>query len=150
MKGNRIMKMKFKNSNIEFELLNGEYHRLQQESGERICYYLCVGLCGKNKILFHYIDATQEALDYIQTIMNNLIDTAADYLDSVLQTNDNILVHMTLYPGEPTGYEIYYDCDCDSNNISDIVSWMAEHNDFAAAEYNFTEIVDEHQKCIEA
>lgn len=149
MKGFKIMKMKFENSNIEFDLLNGEYRKLEEESGKMICYYLCVGLCGSNRILFHYIDTTHEPTDFIQSIMDNLIDMALNYLDDVLKSNDNVLVHMSLYPGESTGYNIYYECDCKSNDINDLITWMSNHNDFAAQEYNFTEIIDGHQQHIE-
>ena len=149
MKGFKIMKMKFGNSNIEFDLLNGEYRKLEEESGKMICYYLCVGLCGANRILFHYIDTTHEPIDFIQSIIDNLIDMALNYLDGVLNANDNVLVHMSLYPGESTGYNIYYGCDCESNDINDLIAWMSNHNDFAAKEYNFTEIIDGHQQHIE-
>ena len=142
------MKIKLSNSNIECKLLNGEYRKSEEKPGEYKYYYRRVGICGSNRILFHYIDTTQKPTDYIQSIIDHLPDLAAEYLNRILQMYNNVLVHMTLYPGEPTGYDIYYHCENETNTIFDLVEWMRTNNDFAAIEYNYTEIIDGHQKCI--
>lgn len=140
------MKMKFADTELEYELLNGEYYRYAEEQyGE----YLCVGLFGNNKVLFQYIDTMNEPVDFVQSLISNIPDYAMDYLVKVLNENSNIFVRLTFYPGNPTGFEIYYDCDCKDDSIGSLIEWMSTHNDFAATEYRYTEIIDGHQKCID-
>ena len=140
------MKMQFVNK--EFELLDGEYRRYVEEDGTRSAEYLCVGVCGENKILFQYINPTGEAMDFVQCIVDNIPDFALDYLTDVLDINNNVLVRLTFVPALPTSFEIYYSCDCENNDTWSIIKWMADHNDFAATEFRYTEIVNGHQKCV--
>lgn len=146
MKGINNMKMQFVNK--EFELFDGEYRRYVEEDGTRSAEYLCVGVCGGNKILFQYIDTTGEVVDFVQRIIDNIPDFALDYLTDVLDINNNVLVRLTFVPVLPTSFEIYYSCDCKNNDINSIIEWMADHNDFAATEFRYTEIVNGHQKCV--
>ena len=142
MKGNDSMK---KN---DFDLLNGEYRRYIEEDGSQSAEYLCVGLFEENKVLFQYIDTDGNITDYVQCVIDNIPTFALDYLTKALQTHRNVLVRLIFMPTMPTGFEIYYDCNCESSQVDDIIKWMAENNDFAATEFRYTEIVDGHQKCV--
>ena len=145
MKGNKIMKMKFANSELEYELLDGEYRRYtEEEYGE----YLCVGVLNTNRILFQYIDTKKESINFVQSIINNIHDLAIDYLVNVLEKNDDLLVRLTLYPEAPTSFEIYYNCDCEEDDTNSLIKWISTHNDFAAKHYRYTEIKNGHQKYI--
>jgi hypothetical protein len=140
------MKMQF--ANKEFDLLDGEYYRYVEEDGTRSGEYLCMGICGENKVLFQYIDTTDEAIDYIKRVVENIPDFALGYLSDVLDKYNNILVRLMFVPALPTSFEIYYNCDCTSNDMDAIIGWMADNNDFAATQYRYTEIVNGHQKCV--
>ena len=148
MKGIETMKMKFADSELEYELLNGEYRRYKEHDGNENAEYLCVGLFNTNKVLFQYIDTLNEPVDFVQSVISNIPEYAMDYLVGVLNKNNNIFIRLTFYPGEPTGFEIYYDCDCKENDINSLIKWMNIHNDFAATEYAYTEIINGHQKHI--
>lgn len=147
-KGNDNMKMKFDNKEFNFELLDGEYRRYVEEDGTRSAEYLCVGICDSNRILFQYIDTTDESVDYVQCIIDNIPEFALDYLTDALDKNNDALVRLTLTPGLPSSFEIYYNCDCEDNNINNIVEWMWINNDFAATEFRYTEVINGHQKCV--
>lgn len=139
------MKIKFANSNIEGKLLEGEYLRYANEKyGE----YLCVGIFNTNRILFQYIDIANESVDFVQSVVDNVPDFAMNYLEGVLSDKTDVLVRMIFYPGTPTSFEIYYDCYCEEDDVENLISWIASHNDFAAEEYKYTEIIDGHQMCI--
>lgn len=144
------MKMNFADSELEYELLDGEYRRYVEENGDEGAEYLCIGLFGSNKIFFQYIDTIKEPVDFVESVISNIPEFALDYLVNLLNETEDMLVRATFYPGSPTGYEVYYNCDCESNEISNLIEWMANHNDFAAVEYRYTEIIDGHQKCIGA
>ena len=145
MKGIEIMKMEFANSGLEYELLDGEYRRYTEEGyGE----YLCVGVIGTNRVLFQYIDTKKESINFVQSLIDNIHDLAIDYLVSALEENDDLLIRLTLYPGTPTSFEIYYNCDCERNDINSLIEWIGTHNDFAAKEYRYTEVKNGHQKYI--
>lgn len=139
--------MKFANSELDFELLDGEYRRYVDEIGAMSSRYLCVGISGSNRILFQYIDTVHEPVDFIQSVISNIPDPALEYLIDVLSANNNILVALTFVPGCPTSYDIYYECDCNDNNINNLEKWMIDNNDFAAFEYKYTEIINKHQVC---
>jgi redox-regulated HSP33 family molecular chaperone len=147
MKGNDYMEIKFSDKKFNFELLDGEYRRYV-ENDVQTAEYLCVGVCGKNKILFQYINTAGESIDFVERIVDNIPEFALDYLTDVLTKNDDMLVRLTFIPVLPTSFEIYYNCDCESNVISDIIQWMSENNDFAATEFRYTEIINGHQKCV--
>lgn len=140
--------MKLQFANREFELLNGEYRRYVEEDGTQEAEYLCVGVYGDNRILFQYINTTGEAVDFVQRVVENIPDFALEYLIDVLNKNNNVLVRMTFMPVLPTSFEIYYNCDCQSLDINDMIKWMSDHNDFAATEFRYTEVVNGHQKCV--
>lgn len=142
------MKMQFNNKEFDLELLDGEYRRYVEEDGSQSAEYLCVGVCGVNRILFQYIDTTGEAVDFVQRIVKNIPDFAFEYLMNVFGQNNDILVRLTFVPVVPTGFEIYYNCDCEDSDVDSIIKWMKENNDFAATEYRYTEIVNGHQKCV--
>ena len=142
------MKMQF--ANKEFELLNGEYRRYVEADHTQSAEYLCVGVCGDNRILFQYIDTVGETKDFIQCVIDNIPKFALDYLTDVLNKNNKVLVRATLFPTMPTSFEIYYDCDCENNDMDSIIQWMSDNNDFAATEFRYTEIVNGHQKCVGA
>ena len=148
MKGNDCMKIKFNEKEFDFELLDGEYRRYLEDDGTRSAEYLCMGIYEDKKILFQYIDTNGQITDYIQCVVDNIPEFALDYLTDVLNTNSDVLVRLTFTPVMPTGFEIYYNCNCESNEISDIIKWMYENNDFAATEFRYTEIINGHQKCV--
>lgn len=139
--------MKFANSELDFELLDGEYRRYVDEIGAMSSRYLCVGISGSNRILFQYIDTVHESVDFIQSVISNIPDPALEYLIDVLSTKTNILVSLTFVPGCPTNYDIYYDCDCNDNAINSLERWMIDNNDFAAFEFKYTEVINKHQVC---
>jgi hypothetical protein len=133
-------------NDVEVTLLpNGEYRRFLEDA---ISYYLCTGTYNVNKIIFQYIDITNEPVDFVQTIIDNLPEAALHYLIDVLNENDNILVRLTYYPGEQTGFEIYYQCDCESNEVEDLIDYILKNNDFACEEWKYTEIINGHQRYI--
>lgn len=148
MKGNDSMKIGFNNKEFEFELHDGEYRRYVEEDGSRSAEYLCVGIDNTNRILFQYIDTTGDIIDYVQSIVDNIPEFALNYLVNVLSQNDNILIRLTCGSGVSAGFEIYYNCDCKGNSIDDMIEWMWTNNDFEAAEFRYTEIIDGHQKCV--
>ena len=138
------MKMKFADSELEYELLNGEYRRYADEGyGE----YLCVGLFDTNKVLFQYIDTAMESVDFVQSVISNLPEFAMYYLLNVLHTHSDTLIRLTFSPETPTGFEIYYNCSCRENDINSIIEWINANNDFAAEEYRYTEVINGHQQC---
>lgn len=145
---NKIMRIQFDNKEFNFELLDGEYRRYVEEDDSRSAEYLCVGVCGMNRILFQYIDTTGESVNFVQRIVDNIPDFALEYLMDVIDKNINLLVRMTFVPVLPTSFEIYYDCDCEDDDINSIIKWISENNDFAATEYRYTEVVNGHQKCV--
>lgn len=140
--------MKVQFANKEFNLFNGEYRRYTEGSDVQNSEYLCVGVYGKIKVLFQYIDTTSEDVDFVQCIVNNIPEFALDYLVDILNTNTNMLIRLSFIPTMPTSFEIYYDYDNESNDVDDIIKWMYENNDFAAMEYRYTEVVNGHQKCV--
>lgn len=144
----KIMKLKLDNKEFDFELLDGEYRRYVEDDGSRKGEYICVGVCGVNRIFFQYIDTTGEVVDFVQRIVDNIPDFALEYLMNVFDQNNDVLVRLTFVPVVPTSFEIYYDCYCEGNDINTIIKWMGENNDFAATEYRYTEIVNGHQKCV--
>lgn len=148
MKGNDNMKIQFNNTEFDFELLDGEYRRYVEEDNTRSAEYLCIGICGDHRILFQYIDTTNEIVNYVQYVIEHIPEFALNYLVNVLDKNNNILVRLTLTPGLPTSFEIYYNCDCEDNDIDSIVEWMWNNNDFAATEFRYTEIINGCQKCV--
>lgn len=132
-----------------FRLGEGEYRRYRDEDGLTRAEYLCIGLYKNNKILFHYVDTTGEIVDYVKTIWNNTPDFAKEYLMDVLNKNENLALRMTLVPGTPTSYEIYYDGYKDRGLLAEpLIQWMLQHNDFAAETYRYTEILNGHQECV--
>lgn len=139
--------MKFADSEFELELLDGEYRRCVDEDGEMSARYVCAGKVGNNRMLFQYIDTIQEPVDFVQSVISNIPDLAMEYLVGVLSDYENIMVMLTFVPGSPTSYDIYYDCDCESNEINSLEQWMFTHNDFAAFEFKYTEITNGHQRC---
>ena len=144
-KGNKIMKMQFADSKLEYKLLDGEYHRYAEEDyGE----YLCIGEFETSRILFQYIDMTKEPVDFIQCIIDNLPKVALDYLIYTLKENDDLLIRLTYYPNTVTSFEIYYNCYCEDDSVNGLIEWMHEHNDFAAKAYKYTEIIHGHQRCV--
>ena len=147
MKGTKNMKVQFRNK--ELDLFNGEYRRYVEADGTHSGEYLCVGVHEQNRILFHYIDTTGEGADFVQRIIENIPDFALDYLIDVLDKNSNILVRLVFMPVLPTSFEIYYDYSDAANDVDSIIGWISKHNDFAASEYRYTEVIDGHQQCIE-
>jgi redox-regulated HSP33 family molecular chaperone len=145
---NKMMKGRYDMKGFNFELLDGEYRRYVDSDGTQSAEYLCVGVFEGNRILFQYVDTTNEVVDYVQYVVENIPEFAFDYLIGVLKNNHNVLVRLAVAPTLPTSFEIYYNCDCQSNEISDIIVWMGENNDFAAEEFRYTEIKDGHQKCV--
>lgn len=135
-------------ANKEFELLNGEYRRYVEADKTQSAEYLCVGVCDDNRVLFQYIDTIGEAKDFIQCVVDNIPKFALDYLTDVLSKNNKVLARVILFPTMPTGFEIYYDCNCKNNDIYSIIQWIGDNNDFAATEFRYTEIINGHQKCV--
>lgn len=139
------MRMNFADSELEMELFDGEYWRFRGE--DELNHYFCVGVLDTNKIFFQYIDTTQESVDFVQSVISNVPELAMQYLIDVLSENNDLLVRLIFQAGSPTGFEIYYDCDYQSTDIGGLIDWMGTHNDFAATEYRYTEIINGHQQC---
>lgn len=141
----------FENRGFEFEVLDGEYRRYRNRPGEpEHAEYLCVAKYNGNRILLHHVREDGEIVNFVQTIYDKLPDFAFNYLMNVLNEHQNVVAR-ALYVAVPdsiTGYEIYYDCDCNSDKVDDIIEWIATHNDFDAADYRYTEVVNGHQKCV--
>ena len=139
--------MRFADSELTLELLNGEYRRYINATDEMRAEYLCVGLLNTNRILFQYIDTVLEPVDYVQSVISNIPEMALEYLVYVLENKENMLVHMVFVPGRETCYDIYYECDCSDNETISLLKWALNHNDCAAFEYKYTEIINGHQVC---
>lgn len=131
---------------LSVKLLEGEYHRFKQDDDNRPNFYLCPGLVGENKLLFQYVDTLNQPMDFVQTVIDNIPDVALKYLVNVLNTYKNVLVFVSYVPGGITCFDIYYGNTCKSNNTDDLLDWMMDHNDWAAKQYNYTEIIDGQQK----
>lgn len=142
------MKIKGLGKEFDFELLEGEYRRYIGDEGTQEAEYLCVGVCGSNRVLYQYIDTTGDIVDYVQCVVDNIPKFALDYLINVLERNDNVLVRLVLTPGLPTSFEIYYNYNCGEDGVDNIIEWMWLNNDFEATEFRYTEIIDGHQKCV--
>jgi hypothetical protein len=84
------MKMQLNNKEFNFELLDGEYRRYVEEDGSRYGEYLCIGVCGANRVLFQYIDTIGESVDFVQQVIDNIPDFALEYLIDVLDKNINL------------------------------------------------------------
>ena len=132
--------------NLTIELFEGEYYRFATADPTRINYYLCVGTYKTNKILFQYVDTKNVPVDYVQAVIDNLPKVALEYLVDVLNTNEKVLVFVSHVPGSITRFDIYYQSDCESNATDDLLDWMMDHNDWAAKQYNYTEIIDGKQR----
>ena len=129
---------------LDVQLLTGEYHRFQEE--DRINFYLCPGLVGTNKLLFQYVDTLGQPVNFVQAVVDNIPKVALEYLVDALNTNENVLVFVSHVPGSITRFDIYYQSDCESNATDDLLDWMIDHNDWAAKQYNYTEIIDGKQR----
>lgn len=141
------MTTKFMHRGFEFELLEGEYRRYVDIDSKH-AEYLCVAKYNGNRVLIQYVDTTSVIVDYVQTAMDCLPEEAYDYLVDAMNNNQNVLIRLTFVPATPTSFEIYYDCDYNNDDIDGILVWMLNHNDFAAEDYRYTEIVNGHQRCI--
>ena len=129
---------------LDVKLLEGEYHRFQEK--DRINFYLCPGLVGTNKLFFQYVDTLGQPVSFVQAVIDNLPKVALEYLVDALNTNENVLVFISHVPGSITRFDIYYQSDCESNATDDLLDWMMDHNDWAAKQYNYTEIIDGKQR----
>ena len=131
-------------NSVELELQNGTMFRF--DNGDPP-YYCDIGIMNNgNKVLFYYTDCT-EVIDYIDGVIVHLPTFAAGYLEDILINHKNILVRLWYNPGsEASCFEIYYDCNCTSNDILEVINWMANHNDFATANYCYTEVRNGHQE----
>lgn len=134
--------MEIKLGEMNVRLLEGEYHRFRPTGSRGANFYLCVGLIGENKLLFQCVDTLNQPKDYVQAVIDNIPDVALEYLVDVLNTHKNVLVFMSHVPGNITCFDIYYENTCESNVIDDLLDWMTDHNDWAAKQYNYTEIID--------
>lgn len=112
-------------------------------------YFVAIGTCGTHTILFHRMFESDQIEDFIDSIITGLPSQAEDYLDEVLTTNDNVLVHWSRYHNTPSAYDIYYDFTGDNQSIEEMLNWMQLNSDFAATNYRYTEIKDGKQTVIE-
>ena len=145
------MTTKFEYRGFGFELLDGEYRRYRNRPGEpEHAEYLCVAKYKGNRLLLQHIRTDGEIVGFVETLFNNMPNFAFDYLMSVLDEHQKIIVRATYMTVEdsPTSFEIYYGCDCESDQIDDILAWMINNNDWAAENYRYTEVVNGHQKCV--
>lgn len=134
--------------NAPIKITTGEMHTLVENSGETSKYYVALAEVGSNTILFHYTDASQNTLDYVDSIINGLPDFAKNYLAQVVNDNDNLLIHWSQYPNTDSGYTIYYDCDCENKDLIELPYWMQVNNDFAFVDYRYTEVKNGHQMIV--
>ena len=145
------MTTKFEYRGFEFELLDGEFRRYRDfpELANRE-EYLTVAKYNGNRILLQHVRTDGKIVDYIRTLFENIPDFAFDYLMSVLNSHQNIMscVSYVAIEDAMTSFTIYYGCDCDSDQIDDIIAWMISNNDWAAENYRYTEVVEGHQKCV--
>ena len=145
------MATEFEYRGFEFELLDGEFRRYRDfpELANRE-EYLTVAKYNGNRILLQHVRTDGEIVDYVRTLFEKIPDFAFDYLMSVLNSHQNVTVCASYVAIEDamTSFTIYYSCDCDSDQIDDIIAWMISNNDWAAENYRYTEVVDGHQKCV--
>lgn len=145
------MSVVFNYQGFAFELLDGEFRRYRNNSGEADHEeYLCVAKYKSNRILTQHIRTDGEIVDYVETLFSNLPEFAFEYLMEVLDKYTNVIVRATYVAMEDaiTTFEIYYNCDCENDQIDSIINWMVQHNDFAAETYRYTEVLNGHQECV--
>lgn len=145
------MATNFDHRGFEFELLDGEYRRYRNRPGEpEHAEYLCVAKYKGNKLLLQHVRTDGEIVDFVKTLFDNMPEVAFDYLMSVIDKQENVIARITYIAIEDAGtaFEIYYDCDCESDQVDAIIQWMLHNNDFAAETYRYTEVVNGHQKCV--
>lgn len=123
-------------------VLYGEMHRQIDDYANETAYYIALGHCLGHKIVFCYTNIDNYNMNYVQEIMNGIPNFAANYLLDVMHNNNNLLIYITRYADADSCYDIYYDFDGDDMSISELVNWMQLNNDFAAANYRYTEIKD--------
>ena len=145
------MATEFEYRGFDFELLDGEFRRYRDfpELANRE-EYLSVAKYNGNRILLQHVRTDGEIVDYVRTLFEKIPDFAFDYLMSVLNNHQGVMVCASYVAIEDamTSFTIYYGCDCDSDQIDDIIAWMISNNDWAAENYRYTEVVDGHQKCV--
>ena len=145
------MATEFEYRGVKFELLDGEFRRYRgiPELANREEYFT-VAKYNDNRLMLQHVRTDGEIVDYVKTLYENIPDFAFDYLMSVLNEHQNVMVCATYVALEDamTSLVIYYDCDCESNQVDDIIAWMINNNDWAAENYRYTEVVKGHQKCV--
>lgn len=145
------MATEFEYRGFDFELLDGEFRRYRDfpELANRE-EYLSVAKYNGNRILLQHVRTDGEIVDYVRTLFEKIPDFAFDYLMSVLNNHQGVMVCASYVAIEDamTSFTIYYGCDCDSDQIDDIIAWMISNNDWAAENYRYTEVVNGHQKCV--
>ena len=145
------MTTKFEYRGYDFELLDGEFRRYRDipklENREE---YYTVAKYNGNRLFLQHVRTDGKIVDYVRTLFENIPDFAFDYLISVLNSHQSVMVCASYVAIEDamTSFTIYYGCDCDSNQIDDILAWMISNNDWAAENYRYTEVIDGHQKCV--
>lgn len=140
----------FEHCGYKFEVLDGEYRSYPLDMGFHADFF-CLAKYGDNRILVHYIDTKNKSVDYTNIVFENIPGHVFEYLIDVLSKETNILVHASYVSvdGCVSKVDIYYDCDCSSNCIDDLLVWTFDHNDFEAETSRFTEIRNGHRKSID-
>ena len=141
-----MFEMTYKGYN--FQLGEGEYCRYIEDDGSTSGEYLCNGTFNDNQLLFQYVDLSGEAVNYVERILEKLPDFAFEYLMAILTERQDLAVRLSCITGSPTAYEIYYNYDQADSDVSSFLQWMGTHNDFAAQEFRYTQIINGHQSCI--
>ena len=145
------MTTNFEYRGCDFELMDGEFRRYRDfpELANRE-EYLTVAKYNGNRILLQHVRTDGEIVDYVRMLFEKIPDFAFDYLMSVLNNHQSVMVCASYIAIEDamTSFTIYHGCDCDSDQIDDIIAWMISNNDWAAENYRYTEVVDGHQKCV--
>lgn len=121
-------------------ITNGEMHRKIDEDDNVSAYYVTMGHCLGHTVLMCYTNIDDYNINYVDKIIDGIPKFASDYLLETMYGNNNLLIYMTRYHNAESCYDIYYDFNGDYQSIDDIVAWMQLNNDFAMANYKYTEV----------
>lgn len=121
-------------------ITNGEMHKQIDEVGNMSEYYIATANCLGHTVVFCYTDIDDYNVNYVGKIISGIPSFAVNYLLNTMYNNDNLLIYIARYANADSCYDIYYDFNEEDKSIDNMINWMQINNDFAMANYRYTEI----------